>query len=70
MPFKANNMKENKTQELTKKLYLATKKSNFECRRKKVIGKPCEGELHARFDEEGLVKSKEETSPLFYPIFH
>jgi len=34
--------------------------------RKKVIGKPCEGELHARIDEELLVKSEEETSDLLY----
>jgi len=26
-------------------------KKIFECVGKKVIGKPCEGELHARFDE-------------------
>ncbi len=29
----------------------------FECAGKKLIGKPCEGELHARFDEGKLVKS-------------
>jgi len=33
----------------------------FECAGKKVIGKPCEGELHARFDE-GVV----DESPLLY----
>ena len=33
----------------------------FECVRKKVIGKPCEGELHARFDE-GVVGE----NPLLY----
>ena len=27
----------------------------FECVGKKLIGKPCEGELHARFDEGELV---------------
>jgi hypothetical protein len=29
----------------------------FECVRKKVIGKPCEGEPHARFDEGAVDKS-------------
>ena len=29
----------------------------FECVGKKLVGKPCEGELHARFDEGKLVKS-------------
>jgi hypothetical protein len=38
----------------------------IECARKKVIGEPCEGEPHARFDEGALVKSKEETSALLY----
>jgi hypothetical protein len=28
---------------------------SLECTRKKVIGKPCEGEPHARFDEGELV---------------
>lgn len=26
---------------------------SFECCRKKIIGKPCEGELHARFEVAG-----------------
>lgn len=34
--------------------------------RKKVIGKPCAGESHARFDEEEMVKSREETISLLY----
>ncbi len=38
----------------------------FESIRKKVIGKPYEGELHVRFDEGRLVKSKEETNLLLY----
>jgi hypothetical protein len=38
-----------------------------ECARKKVIGKPYEGEPHVRFDEGVLGKSKEETSALLYP---
>jgi hypothetical protein len=29
----------------------------FEYAGKKIIGKPCEGKLHARFDEGKLVKS-------------
>ena len=33
----------------------------FESVRKKVIGKPCEGELHARFDEGAVGES-----PLLY----
>jgi hypothetical protein len=36
-------------------------KKIFECVGKKVIGKPCEGKLHARFDE-GMV----DENPLFY----
>lgn len=34
---------------------------SFECCGKKIIGKPCEGEPHARFDE-----GKEGKSPLTY----
>jgi hypothetical protein len=30
----------------------------FEYAGKKIIGKPCEGKLHARFDEGKLVKSE------------
>ena len=64
MNAKANNTKD-KAQELYEKLYLAAKKSktrrlgltNFESARKKVIRKPCEGELHARFDEGAVDES-------------
>ena len=43
--------------ELLKELCLAAKMNllPIECTRKKVIGKPCEGEPHARFDEGELV---------------
>lgn len=56
---RANNT-EKKAQQLYEKLYVAAKKSktkvsSFECAMEKVIGKPCERELNARFDERTLV---------------
>jgi len=41
-----------KAQELYEEIYPTAKnRILFECVRKKVIGKPCEGKPHARFDE-------------------
>ena len=47
----------NQSRELQEELYLVAKmgKLSIECSGKKVIGKPCEGEPHARFDEGELV---------------
>jgi len=47
-----------KAQELYEEIYPTAKnRILFECVRKKVIGKPCEGELHARFDERAVSES-------------
>jgi len=61
--------KEEGTGRLPKRLLTPQEKvQDFQRRLREVIGKPCEGEPHARFDE-GMVETlglKPSRAPLFY----
>ena len=55
------------TQELGEELYPDAKgRLSLECSGKKAIGKPCEGEPHARFDEGELVERVGLALPVLY----